>query len=566
MADEKKPGMDSSRSLTDRMVADISLAALRESSYENALAEICRIAGQGTDVSRTYVFENFEANTRCCNTVEWVNHGIDPVKDELQDVPYNTIRYWQVALERGEIIRADDINTLPPDVVEILSWQDIRSILVVPLFVFDEWAGFLGFDVCGSTRKWRDEDVSALQTIGRLVSSTMEKRELEQQLVHSERLSAVGTLAAGVAHEYNNLHAGIMGLIELTMEEQDLGETPRRDLTRVLALIERGVELTRRLLSVARQDSAEESVDLRSVVTDTVALTNKSMRAAGITVNFACSSVSPWVLGSRADLGQVLLNLILNAVEALQETEERYIDIHLRDGPSNRVQLDVLDTGPGVSKAAQKRLFEPFFTTKGKLGGGSRESTGLGLSISSRIAVQHGGTLTVRNRVGAGAHFRLELPVTNPAMRAEGEDSEFWEPTPPPVELGRIGILDDEPPICEMLTRYLSRMGHYVEGFDSVDAARVACQRRRFDLFLVDYVMPEEGGQRFIEWVVQRPAKQRPELVVMSGMDLSAVRDELAPIEIGHMLQKPFARLQVVDNLVQKILREQKSGGPLPSG
>jgi signal transduction histidine kinase len=562
MAGRKKQG---SRISGDRMIADISLAALGESSYDDALARICRIAGEGTNVSRTYIFENFEANSRCCNTVEWVNEGIEPVKNELQDVPYDTIRYWQVTLERREVIRADDIETLPAEVVEILRWQDIRSILVVPLFVFDEWKGFLGFDVCGAARAWHDEDVNALQTVGLLVSSTMEKRELEQQLVHSERLSAVGTLAAGVAHEYNNLHAGIMGLIELTMEEQDLGETPRRDLTRVLALIERGVELTRRLLSVARQDSAEEFVDLRSVVTDTVALTNKSMRAAGITVNFACSSVTPSVMGSRADLGQVMLNLLLNAVEALQETTERYIDIHLRDGPTNRVQLDVLDTGPGVSKEVQKRLFEPFFTTKGKLGGGNRESTGLGLSICSRIAVQHGGTLTVRDRVGPGAHFRLDLPATSPPPSAEGEDSEFWEPTPPPVELGRIGILDDEPPISEMLTRYLSRMGHYVEGFDSVDSARIACQRRRFDLFLVDYVMPEEGGQRFIDWIVNRPDKQRPELVVMSGMDLAAVREELHPITVEHMLQKPFARLQVVDNLVQRILREQKSGGALPA-
>ena len=563
MTDSGFPGGTDRRRPRERIVAEVSLAALRESSYEKALSEICRITGEAIGVSRTYIFENFEGNTRCCNTVEWVGAGVTPVKDELQDVPYDTIRYWQMTLERGEVIRADDIATLPAEVVEILTWQDIRSILVVPLFVFEKWAGFIGFDMCGATREWEADDVSVLQTVARLVSSTMEKRELEQQLVHSERLSAVGTLAAGVAHEYNNLHAGIMGLIELTLEE-DLGETPRRDLTRVLALIERGVELTRRLLSVSRQDSAEELVDLRSVVTDIVALTNKSMRAGGITVNFACSSASPWVMGSRADLGQVLLNLILNAVEALLETEERHIDIHLRDGPKNRVQIDVLDTGPGVSDVANKRLFEPFFTTKGKLGGGNRESTGLGLSISSRIAIQHGGTLTVRNRVGPGAHFRLELPATLPDALGEGEDSEFWEPTPPPVELGRIGILDDELPICEMLTRYLSRMGHHVEGFDAVDEAKVACQRRRFDLFLVDYVMPDEGGRRFIEWMVEQPKAQRPELVVMSGMDLGALRDDLSPITVGRMLQKPFPRLQVVDNLVQQILREQKSGERLP--
>ena len=561
MADDKTPADSEQRLHRERMVAEISLAALGERSYEKALSAMCRIVGEGTGVSRTYIFENFDGNTRCCNTIEWVNQGIEPVKDELQDVSYDSIRYWQVTLERNEIIRADDIASLPADVVEILSWQDIQSILVFPLFVFEQWVGFLGFDVCGSQRHWSDDDVAALQTAGRLVSSTMEKRELEQQLVHSERLSAVGSLAAGVAHEYNNLHAGIMGLIELTLEEENLADAARRDLTRVLALIERGVELTRRLLSVARQDTSDERVDLRSVVTDTVALTAKGMRAAGITINFACSSPFPWVTGSRADLGQVLLNLLLNATEALHECAERQIDVHLRDGPAKRLQLDVLDTGPGVSVAAQKRLFDPFFTTKGKLGGGNRDSSGLGLAISSRIAIQHGGTLTVRNRVGPGAHFRLELPMATAEARFEGEESEFWEPTPPPVELGRIGIIDDEPPICEMLTRYLSRMGHYVEAFDTPEEAQNACLRRRFDIFLVDYLMPEEGGRKFISWVRSRPAGQQPDLVVMTGMDLAEVRLGLHPIAVRHMLHKPFARLQILDNLVQNILREQKSGG-----
>jgi signal transduction histidine kinase len=542
---------------TERMVAEIAQVLLRETHYEKAFHLACEIMGEATGVSRVYIFENFDNNSRCTNTVEWVAPGIDPVKDDLRDVPYESIRYWSLTLERGEYIRAEDIRSLPEEVVEILSWQDIQSILVVPLRVFDEFAGFLGFDVCGQKRAWKDDDVAMLETVSHLISSVMEKRELEQQLAHSGRLSAVGSLAAGIAHEYNNLHAGIMGLIELALEDSELTDRTRRDLKRVLALVERGVELTRRLLGISRQESKEELVDLRSVVTDTVALTTKSMKAGGVNVSFSCSSKSPWVMGSRTDLGQVLLNLLLNAVEAMQGCTERHIDIMLRDGPSQRVQLDVLDTGPGVPEPLLGRIFEPFFTTKGKLGGGNRESTGLGLSISSRVAAQHGGSLTARNRAaGKGAHFRLELPQTPIEPDDDLTDWTQQDPTPPPVELGRIGVLDDEPPIVDVLTRYFSRVGHYVEGFDSPEMARQACLRRRFDILFVDVIMPEEGGRRFLEWVMAQPDDQRPEIIIMSGKEKDAVSEDLGGLPIERFVPKPFPRLQTINDLVQRVLRD----------
>ncbi len=151
---------------------------------------------------------------------------------------------------------------------------------------------------------------------------------------------------------------------------------------------------------------------------------------------------------------------------------------------------------------------------------------------------------TVRDRFLSGEAIALKADWTQ------------QDPTPPPVELGRIGVLDDEPPIVDVLTRYFSRVGHYVEGFDSPEMARQACLRRRFDILFVDVIMPEEGGRRFLEWVMAQPDDQRPEIIIMSGKEKDAVSEDLGGLPIERFVPKPFPRLQTINDLVQRVLRD----------
>ena len=235
-----------------------------------------------------------------------------------------------------------------------------------------------------------------------------EERRLREQLIHSERLSAVGELVAGVAHELNNPLQSVMGFTELLLRGESRPEV-RRDLERVQLDADRAAKIVRNLLAFVRRSALERSlVDLSEIVRSTVALKAFDFQAAGIEVREDYGEV-PLVVASREELRQVVLNLVSNAEHAIRAAAIPGV-ITLKAGTSGTSAfIEVSDNGPGVPVAMAGRIFEPFFTTK-TVGQG----TGLGLSISLGIVEAHGGTLTLEPSE-KGATFRLKLPASSEA-------------------------------------------------------------------------------------------------------------------------------------------------------
>jgi PAS domain S-box-containing protein len=231
-----------------------------------------------------------------------------------------------------------------------------------------------------------------------------EERRLREQLIHSERLSAVGQLVAGVAHELNNPLQAVLGLAELLLEDE-LRPSARRDLEQVRADGARAAKIVRHLLAFARRSALERSVaDLNEVVRSTVALRAYEHRTANIAVHESYASDLPLILVNREEIQQVVLNLVLNAEHAVRAMgRPGAIEVRTRQTIDWEV-LEIADNGPGVPPDMAGRIFEPFFTTKG-IG----EGTGLGLSVSLGIAEAHGGSLTLASGEG-GACFSLTLP------------------------------------------------------------------------------------------------------------------------------------------------------------
>jgi PAS domain S-box-containing protein len=234
-----------------------------------------------------------------------------------------------------------------------------------------------------------------------------EERRLKEQLIRTERLSAVGELVAGVAHELNNPLQSVMGFTELLLRNEDRPEV-RHDLERVQVEADRAARIVRNLLAFVRRSVLERSmVDLSEVVRSTIAVRTFDLQASRITLREEYAADVPLVLGSREEIRQIVLNLMSNAEHAIRDTGKPGV-IRVRTGRSgNAVFTEISDNGPGVPADLAGRIFEPFFTTK-DVGQG----TGLGLSIGMGLAEAHGGSLTLTT-ADHGACFTLQLPIAS---------------------------------------------------------------------------------------------------------------------------------------------------------
>jgi PAS domain S-box-containing protein len=246
-----------------------------------------------------------------------------------------------------------------------------------------------------------NDQVSHLVGVGHDLTADLQMRD---QLVHSERLAATGELVAGVAHELNNPLQAILGFTELIMQEQK-DERTLADLASVKAQAERAATIVRNLLTfVRRSPVTREVIDLDDLVRRTVSLRAYELRGASIVVEERYAGDLPKLMVNRGEIQQILVNLILNAEQAIRSASRRGLLVVQTSREGNRVHVDVKDDGPGVPPAVARKIFEPFFSTK-HVG----EGTGLGLSIALGIAQAHGGSLTLVPSA-AGAHFRLTLP------------------------------------------------------------------------------------------------------------------------------------------------------------
>ena len=223
------------------------------------------------------------------------------------------------------------------------------------------------------------------------------------QLAHTEKMAAVGTLAAGVAHEVNNPLAGILACVENMKSNPDDVETRERYLDLIVDGLNRIERTVNTLLNFSRQREMEfEETSLNHNLKHVVELVGYQLRRAGIEVRFDLDPSGAVVLADHFQMEQLFLNLVLNAVQAMPRGGELMLRTRVGD---DSVVAEVRDTGTGISEKIRDRIFDPFFTTR-EVG----EGTGLGLSVSDSITAAHGGTIEVKSTLKVGTIFRVELP------------------------------------------------------------------------------------------------------------------------------------------------------------
>jgi PAS domain S-box-containing protein len=355
-----------------------------------------------------------------------------------------------------------------------------------------------------------------------------EELRLRDQLVHSERMSAIGELVAGVAHEINNPLQAIIGCVELMLEEK-AENVDRRDLELVRREAARAGQIVRNLLSfVRRGETTREPADLNQIVRATTDLREYHLRQWNIGLALRCAPGALPVLVNRDEIQRVVLNLLLNAEQAISRSADHGTIVVETRAEGGRHLVEITDSGPGVPPAMRGRIFEPFFTTK-EVGQG----TGLGLSISHGIALAHGGTLQLRDST-SGASFRLTLPA-----RAVEREPAAARGTGSPTAARRALLVDDEAPIRRLLGRLLERRGFEVLEADTADAALRVATPAQLDLVVCDLRIPGVSGASLYRRLVELNPALKDRFLFISGETSPQERNDDDLREVP-FLGKPF--------------------------
>jgi len=389
---------------------------------------------------------------------------------------------------------------------------------------------------------WILEKVASIQyegkqaTIASFMDITDMKRAEEElkvaqdYMIQSERLRALGEMASGVAHDFNNILAVVLGRAQLALEDV---EDPK--LKKDLQIIEQtaldAASTVRRLqdFSRVRVDRSFEGVDIGEVVASALHMVEsrkvelKETAGIGIDIVTQIGELPP-VFGDSAELREALLNIFFNSIDAMPEGGKITVKGEKR---KDQIVLSIKDTGVGIPSDVKNKIFEPFFTTKGRSG------SGLGLSVAYGIVKRHGGTIEAESSIGKGTTITIKLSA------AEGVQVKVCqEYEPSAVKSLKILLVDDDPEVKDMLKLMLEHLGHEVTGADSGEAAINTFEVVDFELVITDLGMPDMSGREVAQIV--KEIKPGTPVVLITGWGVQLDQKEMK--DIDGIIAKPFSK------------------------
>jgi PAS domain S-box-containing protein len=480
--------------------------------------------------------------------------------------------------------KADDDRPPPlPEHEAALGAEGISSVVAVPVISDRAPVGaiLLGFR---AERTLDDDELEALVALANHVAIALRNaslfgerekalqdlKEAQDRLVESERLHALGELAAGVAHDFNNMLSAILGRAQLLRRQ-----LPNPALVKHVDVIERaasdGAETVRRIQELGRQEDVddEQVVDLDEVLEEVLEFTRPKWTGGAdpdhplvrVTTEHL-GEVPALVLGRPHEIREVLVNLVHNAVDAMPEGGALSLsaDTCTRQG-RELCQITVQDTGTGIPEEVRKNIFDPFFTTKGSRG------TGLGLSVSFSIIKRHGGEVEVTSQTTGpqrGTRFVLTFPRHIAAEGAPTATQKMERSDDPPARAARILVIDDEENVREILSDLLLSEGHEVTACDNGPSGLTALESALFDMVFTDLGLPGMDGYEVCEAIKAK----KPDLPVclLSGWGATLDHDKAKAHGIDLILHKPFRMEEVLqtveDALAGRIVSQISAATP----
>jgi two-component system NtrC family sensor kinase len=469
-----------------------------------------------------------------------------------------------VMRSRAEVVTQDFLPHLPPAVVEFVCADRLPYWIWVLLWSKDKPIGIMGL-ASKEDRHYSSNDENLLVAISRQLATTVEKvllyeetcrayedlRKTQEQLLQSEKMSAIGQLISGVAHELNNPLTAILGYAQL-LQGARLDDRSSEYVTKLFKQAQRTHRVVQNLLSFARQHKPQkENVDLRKVLEETLTLSEYDLKVNNVALEREIPKDLPPVVADPHQLEQVFLNVINNALDAMEDGRGR---ASLKVRVSHRdsfVCVEFDDNGPGIKEPG--KIFDPFYTTK-SLGKG----TGLGLSICYGIVKEHLGEIVARNRPEGGATIEVRLPVSEQPASSEFTASTRREP----VLAERVLLVEDEEAVLEFERDVLAGAGAEVSTSMGVEDSRERLRNTSFDVIVMNGCMPGgSSAQESYEWIASNCAGMEGKLLFTFSIPVDEKTRGFLHEHGVSILSKPFEvgdLITQVRGLAQKSRRDNE--------
>ncbi len=494
----------------------------------------------GHDITRQRVAE--EQYFKLSRAVEQSPVAI-VITDADGNVQYVNAKFTEATGYTLERLLDDDVQVLReghPDEASFRSFWEVVS-------AGHEWRGELSREGPGGKKVFESVQVSCLRSPSGEITGYLCLREdvtsrktLEEQLRQAQKMESLGTLAGGIAHDFNNIIAVMNGYAEFALLNPGDAALLQKCMREIKKASQRASGLVRQILTFSRKAEVRFApLDLNQLVRELVALLSETF-PRNLTFNFALEDNLPPLLADQNQLQQIVLNLCVNARDAMSTGGTITITTSRVEGaavPSAVIGgracacLAVTDTGTGMTREVRERIFEPFFTTKAV-----NKGTGLGLAVVYGIVASHEGTIEVESAPGVGSTFKVYLPLADAAVvpPAFTRASEF------PGGTESVLVVDDEPPLRLLLEAALSRKGYKVrsaaDGLEAIEA--VASPDSRLDAVLLDLNMPGANGVEVYR--VIRATKPDLKVLVLTGHLTPDARAEFEKMGLRHFVKKPY--------------------------